>query len=75
MKARRGNRKAFWWLSNLWYKPAYLMSVIGGIVVILLLTGGGAVRGAACLQGVGCVSWGAQGVVTTPDESVTVRAP
>ena len=75
VKARRGNRKAWWWLSNLWYKPGSLMALIGGVVVILLLLSGGAVRGAACMQGVGCVAWGAQGIETSPSEGVTVPAP
>lgn len=75
VKARRGNRRAWWWLSDLWYEPHYLLMVIGILVVILLLLGSGAVRGAACMQGAGCVTWGEQGIATTEWKAITVPAP
>jgi len=72
-KARRGNRKAFWVFSNLWYKPGRLLAVIGGTVVLLLLGQHGAVRAGICLHGVGCASYGAQGIqARSGDDTVTL---
>ena len=75
MRARRANRRAFWWIGNLWYKPHYVFMVLGAVVVMLLLIQGGAVRGGACLSGAGCVSWGEQGIATSPREQVVIGPP
>ncbi|MBJ7454697.1 MAG: hypothetical protein JHC74_01445 [Thermoleophilia bacterium] len=75
VRARRGNRKAFWGFSNLWYKPGRIFMVIGIVLAILLLIEDGGVRGGACLTGAGCVSWGEQGIVTTPAERVVIGPP
>ena len=75
VRARRGNRKAFWGFSNLWYDSGRIFLVIGMVLAILLLIESGAVRGGLCLSGAGCVSWGEEGIVTTPAEQVVIRAP
>ncbi len=72
VRARRGNRKAFWWISNLWYKPAHLLMVIGAVLAILLLLGEGAVWGGGCIRGVGCVAWDEGGIVAAPGGDAVV---
>lgn len=74
-KARVSNRKAWWWLTNLWHKPQQLPMALGAIVVILLLVGSGEVEVGVCIHKVGCVGSVDGGLVGTPGGRSVVVAP
>ena len=75
VRAHRENRRALWWISNLWYKPGYLLMVIGAVVLLLLVVGEGLVAGGVCVDHVGCLASDDTGLFTTTDEGVSVRLP